>query len=132
MSIKISQFFSEEEFKCRCGKCDSKIDKYFVLRLDEVRKAYGKPMMITSGVRCKAHNTKIGGASSSKHLLGIAADIYCETPTDRYRLIHIAQALNFNGIGIAHNFIHLDIRASAAVIWLYDSFGKAEKQLKRA
>lgn len=130
MSNKISQFFSEEEFKCRCGKnCDAKIDPYFVLRLDEVRRAFGRPLLITSGVRCKPHNIKIGGAPESKHLLGIAADIYCENASDRYTLIQIAQKLNFNGIGVAHNFIHLDIRADDAVFWLYD-FPK--KTVKRA
>lgn len=131
MTTKISQYFTADEFACKCGMCDAKIDMYFVLRLDDLRKAYGKPLMITSGVRCESHNKAIGGAKSSKHLLGIAADIYCELATDRYRLLQLAYAQRFTGIGIAHNFIHLDIRATDPVTWLYD-FPKQKATLKRA
>ena len=43
--------------------------------LNEIRKGYGKPIIITSGYRCKELNTKVGGKPNSKHLKGLAVDL---------------------------------------------------------
>ena len=44
--------------------------------LNEVRKVYGKPMIINSGLRSEADQQRINPkAPKSKHLLGLAADI---------------------------------------------------------
>lgn len=37
----------------------------------------GAPITITSGYRCKALNTAIGGAADSQHMRGEAADFIC-------------------------------------------------------
>lgn len=43
--------------------------------LDPLRQAYGKPIVVTSGYRCAKLNKAVGGASSSQHVTGEAADI---------------------------------------------------------
>lgn len=43
--------------------------------LDPLREWYGKPITVNSGYRCEALNKAIGGAKSSQHMLGEAADI---------------------------------------------------------
>ena len=43
--------------------------------LDPLRKAYGKPIVVTSGFRCYLLNRAVGGATSSQHTKGQAADI---------------------------------------------------------
>lgn len=43
--------------------------------LQPIRNGYGKPIIVTSGYRCPALNTKIGGAKTSQHMKGQAADI---------------------------------------------------------
>ena len=43
--------------------------------LQPVRNHFMKPMVISSGFRCKELNTKIGGSKTSQHVLGQAADI---------------------------------------------------------
>ena len=43
--------------------------------LQPVRTNFQKPMIISSGFRCKELNTKIGGSSTSQHVFGQAADI---------------------------------------------------------
>ena len=43
--------------------------------LNEIRKGYGKPIIITSGYRCKELNAKVGGKPNSKHLKGLAVDL---------------------------------------------------------
>lgn len=43
--------------------------------LDPLREAYGKPITTNSGYRSPALNKAVGGAKSSQHLTGEAADI---------------------------------------------------------
>lgn len=45
--------------------------------LDPLRKAYGKPIIVTSGFRCARLNRAVGGATTSQHTTGQAADIRC-------------------------------------------------------
>ncbi len=77
MSIKL------EELNKRKYKTDGIIDsnlRVLCERLNKVRAAYGKPMIITSGLRDAAQQAdliKAGKsiATQSKHLFGLAADI---------------------------------------------------------
>ena len=43
--------------------------------LDPLREAYGAPIIVTSGFRCYLLNRAVGGAASSQHTKGQAADI---------------------------------------------------------
>lgn len=43
--------------------------------LDPIREAWGAPIIVTSGYRSKALNKAVGGAATSQHLNGEAADI---------------------------------------------------------
>ncbi len=43
--------------------------------LDPIREAWGEPIVVSSGYRCKQLNTLVGGAKYSHHILGCAADI---------------------------------------------------------
>ena len=44
-------------------------------RVNELRQSYGRPMIASSGYRDPAHNRKIGGSPTSRHLRGTAVDI---------------------------------------------------------
>lgn len=76
------KYFSPYEFKCGCkGKyCKgnpSPLDIDFVRMLTDLREHFGKPVHITSGLRCKCYNCKLpGSVPKSKHLKGCAADIF--------------------------------------------------------
>lgn len=43
--------------------------------LNPIRELYGKPIIVSSGYRCKALNDKVGGVANSQHLTGCAADL---------------------------------------------------------
>lgn len=43
--------------------------------LDKLRDGWGRPIIVTSGYRCKELNTAVGGTHYSQHLKGQAADI---------------------------------------------------------
>lgn len=77
--------FEPEEFRCPCGKCTGYPDRMKQVELDHIqtiRDHYGKPMIITSGLRCKYENQRAGGVSNSGHLTGYAVDFYMQGVTD--------------------------------------------------
>jgi hypothetical protein len=50
--------------------------------LDPIRRRYGAPILVTSGYRCPALNPAVGGVANSHHIVGCAADIVGETPSN--------------------------------------------------
>ena len=75
---QLSPAFKVREFRCRDGSDVVMIDQTLVVLLQAIREHFGKPVTITSGYRTAAHNAAVGGAKSSQHLLGRAADFYVE------------------------------------------------------
>ena len=71
---QLSPGFRVREFVCK-GSDVVLIDDELVVLLQCIREHFGKPITITSGYRTAAHNAAVGGAKSSQHLLGRAADI---------------------------------------------------------
>ena len=67
--------FRVREFRCRDGSDTVLVDEGLVVLLQCIREHFGKAVVITSGYRTAEHNAKVGGAKSSQHLLGRAADI---------------------------------------------------------
>ena len=53
----------------------SNLEDIAVNVFDKVRECIGAPLGITSGFRCKALNTAVGGAKYSDHMTGRALDI---------------------------------------------------------
>ena len=43
--------------------------------LEPLREAFGQPVTVSSGYRCKALNAAVGGSATSQHMRGEAADI---------------------------------------------------------
>jgi uncharacterized protein YcbK (DUF882 family) len=74
--------------------------------------------MITSGVRCAKHNTRVGGAKNSYHVTGMAADLKVVGLTTA-GLYSIAKGIpELRGFGLDHNFLHVDVRKTPAK-WAY-------------
>lgn len=63
--------------------------------LDPLRRAWGAPIIVTSGYRSVRLNKAVGGAARSQHLLGQAADIrtVSGTAADNRLLFHLCQEL---------------------------------------
>ena len=72
---KLSPNFTVYEFRCRDGSDTIMVDEALVVVLQCIREHFGKAVTITSGYRTAEHNAAVGGAKSSQHLLGRAADI---------------------------------------------------------
>ena len=108
---KLSDNFYRDEFACpHCGVAD--IDLDLVKKLQELRSAIGRSLVITSGYRCQEHNDTIPHSSKhSSHIKGLAVDIACSNSVDRYDLIALCMRA-FRRIGIYSGWIHVDIDES--------------------
>ena len=97
------------------------MDKRLLNKLDKVREIVGEPIIITSGFRTPAHNESVNGVESSSHLKGLAVDIAIRHSRMRFKLISALFEVGINRIGIADNFIHIDIDPDKDknVIWTY-------------
>jgi hypothetical protein len=116
------QYFTEGEFRCKCGCGRVKIDTDFVTKLDQVRHRSKIPFRILSGYRCPSYNKSVGGAPTSAHMYGLAADIMCATSHNRWVILDSLLYFKFHRIGIADTFIHADDSGAnpPEVIWLYN------------
>jgi zinc D-Ala-D-Ala carboxypeptidase len=116
---RLSEHFSANEFRCKCcGKVQ--VDPELISRLEKARATYGKPMVVTSGLRCRAHNQAVGGASESYHCKGQAVDIAVSDGRDRYLMLKAFLDAGFNRIGLyAKGWIHVDVGSEPAdVCWV--------------
>ena len=55
--------------------------------LEPAREEYGKAMIISSGYRCEELNKAVGGAKTSLHMQGLAADIVCSEPRKLFDIL---------------------------------------------
>lgn len=116
--------FSPHEFdsKDSPGSGFSGMDHRFVEALDELRKAWGKPIKINSGFRTKEHNAKVGGKPNSAHLRGLAADCQTNGLQDAIRFALFAASSGFTRIGVdlKGKYVHIDTDASLpSAVWFY-------------
>lgn len=106
-------------------------------KLEVLRHAIGdKPIIIRSGYRPPAYNTKVGGAGGSQHLYAAAADIYCPGRLPNcYQMGLAAKGIFYDtgvgGIGCGSNVnLHVDVRGTRAIWWYtyktWDAWGKAQ------
>lgn len=119
---KFTKNFHPEEFRCNCGHCTgypSWMKKVELQNLQAIRSHYGKPMKVTSGLRCKWDNSHSKGSiKNSKHLTGYACDFYMAGVTDslanRKKAIKWIKTLPNHGYtyGNGYNSNGVAIRAS--------------------
>ena len=92
----------------------------FLHKLDEARSIANTPFKITSGYRSPAHNTLVGGRVGSSHLKGCAADIAVKNSAERIAIIQGLIKAGFTRLGIASNFIHVDLdKNKHCAKWIY-------------
>ena len=67
--------------------------------LQPLRDAWGEPIVVGSGYRCRMVNAKVGGVANSDHLYGCAADIKTlgDSPENNKRLFELAVGMMRSG-----------------------------------
>ena len=98
---------------------ENKMSEEFLLKLDKLREACGFPFIVNSGYRSPSHSIEIRKNFPGTHAQGIAADISVSGGNQRYIITQKAMELGFTGIGVAKTFIHVDIRETTPVVWIY-------------
>ena len=124
--------FRAEEFSCKCGCGKNDMQPALMGRLQALRYAYGKPMLITSGYRCANHPAESIKAmpGSGTHSQGIAADIAIGSDDACIKAAALASKIAaVGGIGVypGRGFIHVDIRprvSKRTVTWWAQINGK--------
>ena len=103
--------FQVKEFACKDGSDQILIDSKLVEILQKIRDHFGAALTITSGYRTVSHNKKVGGASKSYHLYGMAADIKVSGHTPK-EVAAYAETIGVKGIGLYSTWVHVDTRTS--------------------
>ncbi|MBQ4528800.1 MAG: InlB B-repeat-containing protein [Clostridia bacterium] len=110
-STYLSKNFKVSEFACNDGSDTILIDSELVTILQNIRDHFGTAVTITSAYRTASYNAKVGGASNSYHVKGMAADIKVSgvTPAD---VAKYAETIGVRGVGRYNTFVHVDSRPS--------------------
>jgi len=110
--------------------------KILAVELEKVRALLKRPIVITSGYRCKALNTVVGGSETSQHMQGLAVDFLCKRYGSPYRIckriaesdIEFDQLIHEYGISRSDQWIHLSFgpkkRRQVLTIWTAKGFYK--------
>lgn len=108
--------FSEAEMRCKhTGLCA--MNHKFMEKLQALRTAYGKPLIVTSGYRHSSHPAEARKTKPGAHSQGRAVDIGCQG-ADAHAIAKLAFECGFTGVGVSQNprggrFLHLDDMTAA-------------------
>ena len=108
------RYFTRAEFRCPCGKCGGfpvEPDETLVRLLDQVREHFGAPVMVSSGVRCQAHNDELpGSVPTSYHVRGKAVDFCVRGISGAKLLAYVKQLPVHYAYQIkGSDFVHMDV-----------------------
>ena len=100
------KYFKEHEVKG--------LKEDFVDKLDIAREYAGIPFVITSGLRSKAYNKKIGGSPTSAHLNGTGVDLRARNSTEFFNIVRGVMESSIIGITVyvKSKHVHLDMKST--------------------
>lgn len=118
----LTKNFNREEFACKGEKCcghSAPVHLGLAHGLQILRDLLDRPIIITSGFRCRFHNKKIGGSLHSYHCIAMAADIIVPgfTPDEIANWAEKIGVFRNGGIGIYSDWVHLDVRSNGPARW---------------
>ena len=114
-------YFTLDEFDCQ-ETGENEMSWVFLQSLDLLRGRCGFPFIITSGYRSPNHSIERVKHSPGVHSEGIAADIRVRNGFERRDIVKHALDMDFYGIGVAKDFVHVDFRQLSnlpRVMWTY-------------
>ncbi len=104
------KYFTRDELACNCQCGQDTVDYELGEVLDAIREYFNAKVVVTSGNRCKAYNTQIGGGVNSQHLYSKAADIKVSGVKPQDVADFAEELLTEGGIGRYNSFTHVDVR----------------------
>lgn len=123
---ELTENFTDDEFRCKCGCGICNVNKFFLVRLQRARTIAEIPFPVASGCRCPSYNATVGGVPDSSHVATetvkcCAADIKVTSSHQRWTMLSSLHEAGFKRMGIAKGFIHVDndLNKPQGVTWLY-------------
>lgn len=123
----INSYFTTKEFNCQCKykNCrEQRISVELLEKITKIREKCQNPVYITSAFRCENHQKDLRNqgvntvvASKSQHEIGNAIDFKVKNHTISQLLPIVEQ--EFEAIGIANTFLHVDMRKDKKRRWNY-------------
>ena len=123
--MQLTEHFTLDEFTHSTTASRLKIDnsvpddlmpniQLTAIKLELVRKALGRPIIITSGYRCPKLNARVGGVSTSAHTKGLAVDFHCSYGTPKQICQRLIDAgVQFDKLIQEHNqWVHMGFSTS--------------------
>lgn len=108
-NIILTKHFKLYEFECPCCKT-VRIKALLLERLEFLRGVWDRPIVITSGYRCEAHNAAVNGVPRSRHRTGSAVDIKMPAVLqDEFCVLAIKCGFTKAIAYGTRNFIHLEV-----------------------
>lgn len=104
--------FTRNEFRCPCGRCGgfpAEPEEALVRLAQRVREHFDAPVVVTSGVRCDAHNAQVGGVANSLHRVGKAMDFRAAGKTAAQVLAYVRTLPVHYAYAIDETHVHMDI-----------------------
>lgn len=108
------RYFRPEEFACKCGcHCDgwpAQMSETLLRTADRVREHFGGAAIVSSGLRCPAHNAAVGGAAKSWHMQGKAMDFRIAGKTAAQVLACVQSQPEIRyAYAIDDTYVHMDV-----------------------
>jgi len=123
MRVQITENFYLDEFTCK-DQSDIPLNVFMnilklAVEMQKIRNYFQRSITVNSGYRSPSYNKKIGGASKSQHLLGMACDFTVSGYTsfevaDIVEDLMQSEVIKNGGLGEYDTFTHYDIRTKPA------------------
>lgn len=108
LGLRLSNNFTLVEFASKDGADKVLVHPALILLVQDIRDHFKVPVHITSRYRTQTHNRNIGGASNSRHMYGLAADIIVRG-VESSLVQNYAIKIGAGGVGRYPTFTHVDV-----------------------
>jgi len=106
--FKLSEFDARDADGKKIPGTGGQMRACTIEKCDKLREAYGKPLVVASGIRTPERNKQVGGVKNSSHLLGYAVDWKDIFDDYLIQFLDAAWDAGFRRFGIMATGIHTD------------------------
>lgn len=128
--FKLSEFDGKNEKGERIPGTGGNMRASTLIKCDELRVRFGKPLIVASGYRTPERNAQVGGVKNSSHLLGYAVDWKNITDEEMIAFLDAAWDAGWRRFGIMSTGIHTDDdpTKTSPAIWDYNNTSRSRWQ----
>jgi len=128
--FKLSEFDGKNSKGERIPGTGGNMRASTLVKCDNLREAFGRPLFVGSGYRTPERNKQVGGKKNSSHLQGYAVDFGDIGDREMIAFLDAAWDAGFRRFGIMANSIHTDDdpTKSTPALWDYSNTPRSRWQ----